>query len=138
MAIRAFFDRIRPHCEIIVRMERRVNRASQVNAYVTIILLASCPCASALNPSYDINQYAHTAWTIREGFFKGAISSIAQTPDGYLWLGTEFGLPRFDGVRSVPCGSRGQVSVSSASNKTVRRSDRAASSRQHANEPRLG
>ena len=66
------------------------------------VLLACCRCATALNPSLDINQYAHTAWTIREGFFKGAISSIAQTPDGYLWLGTEFGLLRFDGVRSVP------------------------------------
>jgi ligand-binding sensor domain-containing protein len=55
-----------------------------------------------LNPSLDINQYAHTAWTVRDGFFKGLISSIAQTPDGYLWLGTEFGLLRFDGVRTVP------------------------------------
>jgi len=27
---------------------------------------------------------------------------MAQTPDGYLWLGTEFGLLRFDGVRAVP------------------------------------
>ena len=27
---------------------------------------------------------------------------MAQTPDGFLWLGTEFGLFRFDGVRSVP------------------------------------
>src|SRR5438034_94467 len=74
------------------------------------ILLAWCPCASALNPSLDINQYAHTAWTIREGFFKSAISSIAQTPDGYLWLGTEFGLLRFDGVRNLlwqpPVGER--------------------------------
>src|SRR6266704_5343307 len=66
------------------------------------ILLACCPCALALNPSLDINQYAHTAWTVRDGFFKGVIFSIAQTPDGYLWLGTEFGLLRFDGVRSVP------------------------------------
>src|SRR6202162_2040745 len=66
------------------------------------ILLACCPCASALNPSLDTNQYAHTAWTVRDGFFKGAIQAIAQTPDGYLWLGTEFGLLRFDGVRSVP------------------------------------
>ncbi len=66
------------------------------------ILLACCPCAFPLNPSLDINQYAHTAWTIRDGFFKGAISSIAQTPDGYLWLGTESGLLRFDGVRAVP------------------------------------
>src|SRR3984957_11750821 len=66
------------------------------------IFLACCPDAFALNPSLAINQYAHTAWTIREGFFKGAISSIAQTPDGYLWLGTEFGLLRFNGVRRVP------------------------------------
>jgi signal transduction histidine kinase/ligand-binding sensor domain-containing protein len=66
------------------------------------ILLACCPCASALNPSLDIDQYAHTAWTVRDGFFKGSITSIAQTPDGYLWLGTELGLLRFDGVRAVP------------------------------------
>ena len=64
-------------------------------------LLVWCGIASALNPSLEINQYAHTAWTIREGFFKGTITSIAQTPDGYLWLGTEFGLLRFDGVRFV-------------------------------------
>jgi ligand-binding sensor domain-containing protein/signal transduction histidine kinase len=63
------------------------------------ILLTCCPCASALNPSLDINQYAHTPWTVRDGFFKGGITAIAQTPDGYLWLGTEFGLLRFDGVR---------------------------------------
>jgi signal transduction histidine kinase/ligand-binding sensor domain-containing protein len=50
----------------------------------------------------DINQYAHTAWTVADGFTKGAIYDIAQTPDGYLWLGTEFGLLRFDGVRTTP------------------------------------
>jgi len=67
-----------------------------------LILLACCPCAFALNPSLDIRQYAHTAWTIRDGFFDSAIQTIAQTPDGYLWLGTEFGLLRFDGVRKIP------------------------------------
>src|SRR5580658_7527720 len=66
------------------------------------ILLACCNIASALNPSLDINQYAHTAWTVRDGFFKGGAIAIAQTPDGYLWLGTEFGLFRFDGVQAVP------------------------------------
>src|SRR5271169_2958328 len=83
-------------------MERRAASRTQAKACATLILLACCPCASALNPSLDINQYAHTAWTARDGFFKGIITSIAQTPDGYLWLGTEFGLLRFDGVRSVP------------------------------------
>src|SRR6202453_4830436 len=75
----------------------------QTRAVVALgIVLACCACAFALDPSLDINQYAHTAWKIREGFFKGVITSIAQTPDGYLWLGTEFGLLRFDGVRSIP------------------------------------
>jgi signal transduction histidine kinase/ligand-binding sensor domain-containing protein len=66
------------------------------------VLLVCCPRAYALNPSLDVSQYAHTAWRVRDGFTKGGIIAIAQTPDGYLWLGTEFGLIRFDGVRAVP------------------------------------
>ena len=65
-------------------------------------LLVPSDSAYALNPSIDVNQYSHTSWMIRDGFTKGAITSLAQTPDGYLWLGTEFGLLRFDGIRNVP------------------------------------
>src|SRR6476620_12098002 len=65
------------------------------------VLLACSSPAFALNPALDVSQYAHTAWRIREGFSTGRITGIAQTPDGYLWLGTEFGLVRFDGVRVV-------------------------------------
>ena len=65
------------------------------------VMLGCCTCAFALDPSLDISQYAHTAWRVRDGFAKGFIYAIAQTPDGYLWLGTEFGLLRFDGVRAV-------------------------------------
>ena len=65
-------------------------------------VLAFSVCAFPLDPSADVSQYAHTAWTIREGFFRGNIYSIAQTGDGYLWLGTEFGLLRFDGNRYTP------------------------------------
>ena len=71
-------------------------------AFMLGILVASCDCGFALNPGLDISQYAHTAWTVRDGFSLGNIYAIAQTPDGYLWLGTEFGLFRFDGVRSLP------------------------------------
>jgi len=67
-----------------------------------LILLASCAYASALDPSLDISQYAHNSWSIQDGSLPGAVRAIAQTPDGYLWLGTEFGLARFDGVRFVP------------------------------------
>src|SRR5262245_58603951 len=66
------------------------------------MLLILCSRLFALNPALDVSQYAHTSWKIRDGFPKGQVISIAQTPDGYLWLGTEFGLVRFDGVRNVP------------------------------------
>jgi signal transduction histidine kinase/ligand-binding sensor domain-containing protein len=75
----------------------------QARTIVCLALLLACSaCAFALDPSLDVSQYAHTAWTVRDGFIKGPIHSIAQTPDGYLWLGTEFGLLRFDGVRAGP------------------------------------
>jgi signal transduction histidine kinase/ligand-binding sensor domain-containing protein len=64
-------------------------------------LLVCCACAFALDPSLDISQYGHTAWLARDGFSQGNIASILQMPDGYLWFGTELGLFRFDGVRSV-------------------------------------
>src|SRR5215470_1943828 len=68
---------------------------------LTCAALACGQTAFALDPALDINQYAHTAWTVRDGFSLGNIYAIAQTPDGYLWLGGEFGLFRFDGVNSV-------------------------------------
>ena len=71
-------------------------------AIVLGVLVAGCGCGFALNPSLDISQYGHNAWTVRDGFSLGNIYAIAQTPDGYLWLGGEFGLFRFDGVRSLP------------------------------------
>src|SRR5216684_1065699 len=66
------------------------------------MLLALQLCAFALDPRLDLNQYSHTAWKVSEGFSRSGINAIVQTPDGYLWLGTQFGLLRFDGVGSVP------------------------------------
>ena len=74
---------------------------------LALAALLPAPGALGLNTSLDVSQYAHTAWTIREGVFQGYIEAMAQTPDGYLWLGTEFGLLRFDGVRFVPWKSPG-------------------------------
>jgi signal transduction histidine kinase/ligand-binding sensor domain-containing protein len=68
---------------------------------VAALLLRSGSTVLGVEPSLLVSQYAHTAWTVRDGTFKDPISAIAQTPDGYLWLGTQFGLLRFDGVRHV-------------------------------------
>ncbi len=68
----------------------------------TLTLLLGCPLVLALDPSLEVSQYGHTAWTVRDGFSLANIYAMAQTPDGYLWLGGEFGLFRFDGVRRSP------------------------------------
>ena len=54
--------------------------------------------AKAIDPGRMISQYIHDRWGSEKGFNYGAISSFAQTADGYLWIGTEKGLLRFDGV----------------------------------------
>ena len=55
-----------------------------------------------VDPDKFISQYAHSAWRMRDGAFNGAPIVIAQTTDGYLWIGTNIGLVRFDGVRFAP------------------------------------
>jgi signal transduction histidine kinase/ligand-binding sensor domain-containing protein len=83
-----------------------MQRPFGMTATLSFFLLAWCVSLFGLDPQSDISQYAHTSWKIRNGFLKGYVLSIAQTPDGYLWLGTERGLFRFDGVRATPWLSR--------------------------------
>ena len=54
--------------------------------------------ARALDPNHTLSQYLREQWTTDNDFSGGAIAAITQTADGYLWMGTEKGLVRFDGV----------------------------------------
>jgi ligand-binding sensor domain-containing protein/signal transduction histidine kinase len=54
--------------------------------------------AHALDPNHTLSQYLREQWTADNNFPGGAVDAITQTADGYLWLGTEKGLVRFDGV----------------------------------------
>src|SRR5262249_360226 len=40
-------------------------------------------------------------WRIQDGYFGGMVGAITQTTDGYIWVGTDGGLFKFDGVRFV-------------------------------------
>ncbi|OYT73420.1 MAG: hypothetical protein CFK52_02305 [Chloracidobacterium sp. CP2_5A] len=62
------------------------------------VILCSVGSARALDPSKALTQYVRQVWTGRDGLPLSAIFTIAQTRDGYLWVGTHEGLARFDGV----------------------------------------
>lgn len=51
----------------------------------------------AIDPNRAISQYLHDHWGPEEGFPGGTVFSMSQTADGYLWIGAQAGLIRFDG-----------------------------------------
>jgi PAS domain S-box-containing protein len=57
------------------------------------------PSSLALDPQKSISQYTHNTWQTDDGLPQIAVQSILQTRDGYLWIGTQEGLARFDGVK---------------------------------------
>lgn len=54
---------------------------------------------NALEPSKAISQYYLSIWQRDRGFEQNSIFSIVQSNEGYIWLGTQNGLVRFDGIR---------------------------------------
>lgn len=74
------------------------------------LALSCVPPAQALDPKLSLTQYIHSDWTENEGRPMPGVNTLAQTADGYLWLGTWRGLWRFDGLRftkwTPPAGER--------------------------------
>ena len=66
---------------------------------MSVWVAAACliPGAAALDPHKTLTQYSRHVWGQQDGLPQDTIKSITQTPDGYLWLGTDEGVARFDG-----------------------------------------
>jgi ligand-binding sensor domain-containing protein len=67
--------------------------------FVFLLLLSGSGTAIALDSRRDLSQFTHEVWLTENGLPQNTVHSIAQTRDGYIWIGTEEGLARFDGVR---------------------------------------
>jgi len=71
----------------------------------TALFLIAClaasirPVTAGLNPDKPISQYARTVWEASTGLPQNTVQAMLQTRDGYVWLGTEEGLVRFDGEK---------------------------------------
>src|SRR5439155_300766 len=80
--------------------ERRTGRC-RVGRIVGAGLLVACSTGilGAIDPNRGMSQYVRDKWGVENGFPRGPVYAIEQTKDGYLWMGTEKGLVRFDGLR---------------------------------------
>ncbi len=55
----------------------------------------------ALDPDKSFHHYVRDTWSLQEGLPQISVQAIAQDRTGYLWVGTQSGLARFDGIRFV-------------------------------------
>ncbi len=88
---------------------------------VFLVLLAPTHVC-ALDPDRQIAQMYHRAYARDDGL-PGAVSAIAQTTDGFLWIGTASGLYRFDGVRFERIGATLLLSLNVTALKATKEGD---------------
>src|SRR5512137_2380204 len=85
-------------------VQKRPARRAATKAFMLWWLATMATALVALpargnEPLAHVGDYTIQNWQLEQGLPQISVTSIAQTPDGYLWVGTFNGLVRFDGVR---------------------------------------
>jgi ligand-binding sensor domain-containing protein/signal transduction histidine kinase len=77
-----------------------IGHSARLSALLVVLFCCFMPVqpAHALDPNKAITQYVHTVWRTDDGLPQTSVMKIIQTRDGYLWVGTQNGIGRFDGV----------------------------------------
>ncbi len=75
-------------------------------ALLMLALVAEASSTRGLSVTTALSQYGRDVWDSDSGLPQNSVDAVLQTRDGYLWLGTEEGLVRFDGVRFTIFDSR--------------------------------
>ncbi len=82
---------------MIKRLRKQVTGASSV----VLLLILFTSHAYALDPNRSLSEFAIQLWLTESGLPQNTIQAITQTRDGYIWIGTQEGLARYNGVGFV-------------------------------------
>jgi signal transduction histidine kinase/ligand-binding sensor domain-containing protein/CheY-like chemotaxis protein len=76
-------------------------RQSRARAWILLFAIIGFKNATAqtLDPTKAINQFVHEVWKTEDGLPENSVQAVVQTRDGYIWLATQEGLVRFDGIQ---------------------------------------
>src|SRR5579872_2279654 len=66
--------------------------------WLSLAMLTLRMHCAAEGPAKPISQYVHNVWRTEEGLPQNSVQVVLQTQDGYLWMGTQEGLVRFNGA----------------------------------------
>jgi signal transduction histidine kinase/ligand-binding sensor domain-containing protein len=78
---------------------------------LSIVLTMAPNPAHAVDPDQPTTSYLRTTFTVEDGLSSNVVNAILQTRDGFLWIGTDAGLNRFDGRQFTPFYFRGPKST---------------------------
>lgn len=74
-----------------------MRRLRHLRVAAALLLIASTR-SPALDPNRSLSEFGHQTWVTENGLPQNTVQAIVQTRDGYLWIGTQEGLARFDGL----------------------------------------
>lgn len=80
-------------------MFQNLKKKILVRCLIGLVVFCNAAAVYALDPRKAVTQYVRNTWTSNDGLPQDSVNAIAQTTDGYLWLATQEGLARFDGVK---------------------------------------
>src|SRR5215470_3797239 len=78
---------------------------------LSIVLTMATKSAGAVDPNQPASSYIQTIFTVEDGLSSNVVNAIVQTRNGFLWIGTDAGLNRFDGRHFTPIYFRGPKSA---------------------------
>src|SRR5215813_9360638 len=63
-----------------------------------LVLVCAVDVVLALNPNKSLSEFGNQVWLTENGLPQNTVQTIIQTRDGYIWIGTQEGLARFNGA----------------------------------------
>src|SRR2546425_8066015 len=91
-----------PSIQSLVAQSMRPTAHRNLNTSILCLLLLLClggGVALALDPARDLSEFNGLLWLTENGLPQNTVHSIIQAKDGYVWIATEEGLARFDGIK---------------------------------------
>jgi ligand-binding sensor domain-containing protein len=88
--------------EFLQSMSLKKNKSRRAIQFFTLFFFSFILVSNfllSLDPKKKLQEYLLRTWTVQSGLPLNTITTLVQTQDGFIWVGTRAGLSRFDGVR---------------------------------------